>query len=231
MGLQKKKVVIIGGSAGIGKATARRALEAGARVVIASRNEKRLRTAEEELGGMVQSAVIDVRDTRGMEHTLDGLAPFHHLVFTAAENVLTPFLEVDLQDAKVAFDVKFWGQFAAVQQAAADITEGGSITLVSGTSAHKPIEGMSIIAAINGATEALTRSLAVELSPLRVNAVCPGFVDTKGIDPARREELAGRLPARVAGEAGHIAHAILYLIENTYATGTVLHVDGGNCLV
>lgn len=231
MGLQKKKVIVIGGSAGIGKAAATRALDAGARVVIAGRTETRLEEVASELGGQIETAVLDARDTRGMEHIIGDLAPFDHLVFTAAQVQPSAFLEVDLESAKEAFDVKFWGQFAAVQHSAAHIVEGGSITLISGLAAHQPIGGMSVIGAINGATEALTRSLAVELSPVRVNAVCPGLIDTHGLSAERREELAGNLPGRLVGEADHVAHAVMFLIENPFTTGSILYVDGGNRLV
>ena len=231
MGLQKKKVVIIGGSAGIGKATAERALDAGAGVVIASRHEEHLQEAKEDLGGRVETAIIDVRDTRGMGQVLDQLAPYDHLVFTAVNLKTAPFLDVDISEGKDVFNVKFWGQVAAAQYAAGHLREGGSITLLSGTAAHQPIEGMSMVGAVNAATEGLVRSLAVELSPIRINAVCPGLIDTHGLDATRRRELARSMPVRRMGEADHVAHSILYLIENPYTTGTVLFVDGGNSLV
>lgn len=231
MSLTGKKVVIIGGSAGIGKATARAAVAQGAEVVIGSRDEAHLQEAQDEIGGGVKYCVMDVRDVRGMDYCFDQIGPFDHLVVTAVEVTATPFIQMELDAARHVFEVKFWGQFAAAQLAAPSLREGGSITLFSGVAAHKPVRGFAAIAAANGAVEALVRSLALEISPLRVNAVSPGFIDTHGIDPERRTKIAEALPARCVGEADHAAQAVLFLMQNPYTTGTVLYVDGGNRIV
>jgi NAD(P)-dependent dehydrogenase (short-subunit alcohol dehydrogenase family) len=230
MSLHGKTVLIIGGTAGIGRATAARALQAGARVVVASRNKEHVEEAAEDLGN-VESCVIDVRDPRAMDYCFETIEPIDHLVVTAAEVTSTPFLKTELDEAKRLFDIKFWGQFAAAQSAGARMQAGSSITLTSGIAARMPSKGLSVVGAINGAIEALTRSLALELCPVRVNAVSPGFVDTHGVDPERRKQIESTLPARRVGQPDDVARAILYLIENPYTTGTILTIDGGRSLV
>lgn len=230
MTLEGKTVLIIGGSSGIGRATADRALRCGARVVIASRDEAHLDEARATIGS-VETCVIDVRDVRAMEYAFDALDPLDHLVVTAAEVASTPFLKTDLEEAKKLADIKFWGQFAAAQSAGARMGEGCSITLTAGVAAQMPARGLAVIGAINGAIEALTRALALELSPVRVNAVSPGFIDTRGIDSERRAQIESSLPARRVGSPDDVARGIIYLIENPYTTGTVLTIDGGRSLV
>jgi NAD(P)-dependent dehydrogenase (short-subunit alcohol dehydrogenase family) len=229
MPLQGKSVLIIGGSAGIGRATAAMALANGASVTIASRSEEHLAEAKKLLGS-VKTCVMDVRDARAMEYCFESLEPLDHLVFTAAEIAASPFLQTEIESARKLFDVKFWGQFAAAQSAAVRIAKGGSITLSSGVAARMPSKGLSVVGAINGAIESLTRALALELSPTRVNAISPGFIDTKGIDNERKAQIEASLPARRIGHPEDVARAILYLMENPYTTGTVLTVDGGRSL-
>ncbi len=231
MTLQDKKVVVIGGSAGIGKATAQAAAAAGAHVVIAGRSEEQLQKARTEIGGRIEQCVLDVRDVRGMDYCLEEVAPFDHLVITAADVHTAPFLKTDLEEAHQMFEVKFWGQLAAVQLAAPCIREGGSITLFSGAASRKPMQGYAMIAAMNGAIEGLMRTLAVELSPIRVNAVSPGLIDTHNFDPERRQAVAQRLPVKQIGEPSHVAAGVLFLMQNPYVTGTVLCIDGGSPLV
>lgn len=221
--------MVIGGSAGIGKATAQAAVEAGARVVIASRSEEQLRETRDALGP-VETCAFDVRDPRAMDHCFAQIGAFDHLVITAAEVTASAFIETDLDEARKTIDTKFWGPFMAVQTALPYLSEAGSITLFSGVSAHRPVRGLSVVAAANGAVEALTRSLAYELCPLRVNAVCPGFVDTHGMDEERRAALAASLPVGRVGEAEDVARAVLFLMQNPYTTGTVLRIDGGKTI-
>lgn len=161
-----------------------------------------------------------------------------HLVVTAATGVAGSFLELETPSFRQIFDSKFWGQYFAARYGAQRIREGGSITFFSGVAATKPVDGLSAYAAVNGAVEALCRSLAVELAPLRVNAVSPGIVDTPayaGMSPAERKRmfdaLAARLPARRIGRPEDAAAAVISLMKNGYVTGSVVHVDGGQRLV
>jgi NAD(P)-dependent dehydrogenase (short-subunit alcohol dehydrogenase family) len=231
MSLQGKKVVVIGGSSGIGKATAKAAAEAGAHVIIGSRSEEHLSRAKEEIIGKIDYCAIDVRDLRGMDYCLEQISPFDHLVFTAVEPYSAPFLQTSIEEARKTFDVKFWGQFAAAQSAAPSLLEGGSITLFSGLAAHRPVRGLSVLAATNGAVEALVRTLAIELSPVRVNAVCPGTIKTHEVSEEKLAKLEAALPVRRIGQPEDVAQAVLFLMQSPYTTGTVLHVDGGNALI
>ena len=231
MSLQNRKVVIIGGSAGIGLATAVAAAAAGAHVVVGARDARELSKMSSEARASIDFCKLDVRDVRGGDYCIDQIGPFDHLVYTAVEPHNAPFLEMEIEEAHKVFDVKFWGAMAAIQSAAPSILEGGSVTLFSGVSAHKPIRGLSLLAAANGAIEALVRSLAVELSPIRVNAVSPGLVDTHGMRDEQREALASTLPTRRVGTAADVAQAALFAMQNTFMTGTVIHVDGGDKLV
>lgn len=231
MSLQNKKIVIIGGSSGIGKATVLAAAAAGAHVVVGTRDTKDLAELPRDVVSRIDICQVDVRDLRGMDYCIDQIGPFDHLVYTAVEPHNAPFLEMEIEEAHRVFDVKLWGLIAAVQSAAPSILEGGSITLFSGVTAHKPIRGLAVLAAANGAVEALTRSLAVELSPIRVNAISPGIIDTHGMSHEQRETLATTLPARHVGEAADIAQAALLAMQNSFMTGAVIHVDGGDRIV
>jgi NAD(P)-dependent dehydrogenase (short-subunit alcohol dehydrogenase family) len=220
------RAVFIGGSSGIGLATAERAVAAGWDVVVASRNPDRAEIDADKV-------VLDVTDHDAVRTFFAGLGSIDHLVSSTVARASGPVRELDLDAARHAFDVKLWGPLAAVQTA--DVRE--SIVLVSGILAHAPSTGGAATAAVNGAVEALTRTLAVELAPVRVNAVCPGFVDTPtwaGMPEKDREALfdkmAGILPAGRVGRADDLADGIWHLLTNGFVTGTVLHVDGGHRL-
>jgi NAD(P)-dependent dehydrogenase (short-subunit alcohol dehydrogenase family) len=144
---------------------------------------------------------------------------------------------VPLDEARRLFDVRFWGAVAAVRHAASRIRAGGSIVLTSGTVAVRPSAGAALVAGGAAAIEGLTRGLAVELAPVRVNAVRPGAVHTPmwdAIPEPRRSALLGALAERTitktVGEPDQIAAAHLYLMDNRFVTGTVLTVDGGAVL-
>ena len=233
--LSEKKVIVIGGSSGIGEATAKLALEHGAEVAILSRDEENLRAAAERLG-TVETCAIDVRDERALAYCMEGLAPFDHLVFSASDHGSAPFVDIAPADGQKMFKVKFWGAFSAVQASAGSLRDGGSITLLSGIAAQMPVPGLSVVAAINGAIEALVRTLAVELKPVRVNAVAPGFIDSGSIDSSGiSDEMAQRitttLPVQRIGKPEDAASAVIFAMTNPYVTGTTIRVDGGRSLV
>ena len=231
MSIKGQKLFIIGGSSGIGKATALEAIEQGAHVIIAGRTEDRLANAQSEIGGRVEYVVLDVRETREMDYCFEQSGGFDHLVVTAAESYEADFVETDLDEARKAFETKFWGQFIAVQRSIPFLKKGGSVTLFSGSSGHRFQRGKAVLAAADGAVEYLVRTLAVELSPTRINAVSPGDFLPDDAEESERKSLADTLPVHRAGRAADIAHAVLFLIQNQYTTGTVLSVDGGRVLV
>ncbi len=238
MTLKDKTVVVLGGSSGIGLATAKAALAEGARVVVTGRTTARLRKAEAELGGGARTLALDVVDERGTEALFRGLDRVDHVFITAGMLVKDPRLAPDAAAVRPALDMRFWGAFYAAKYAAPRMTEGGSITFMSGTAAKRPIIGASVATASCSAVEGFARSLAVDLAPIRVNTIQPGFIDTPLLDDllgARRAEVlsavAQRIPARRIGRPEEVADAVLFLMKNDYVTGITLTIDGGGLLV
>jgi NAD(P)-dependent dehydrogenase (short-subunit alcohol dehydrogenase family) len=240
--LEDQRVVVIGGSSGIGFAVAERALREGAQVVVGSSSAARVEDAVKRLGPGASGSAVDVRDEASVAAFFAGWGPFDHLVFTAGD---WPALrrgesvaELDLARASDIFTVRFWGAVAAIKHAQGRISASGSITLTDGAVAHRARKGAVLNTAMAGAVEHLTRALAVELAPVRVNAVCPGLVLTEvwnSIPEDRREEqlrrMTARLPLPRAGNPDEVAEAYLYLMRGSYSTGQVLIVDGGFTLV
>ena len=236
--LTGRRVVVFGGSSGMGLATARAAAEAGAGVTIASSDGKRVQAALADLPESCDGVVIDARSEAAVADSLARIGELDHVVYTAGD----PFgpravRDLPLDEARRAFDVRFWGALAVAKHAAPRIRAGGSIVLTSGTIGVRPVPGAALAAAGAGAVEALVRGLAVELAPVRVNAVRPGAVRTpmwEAIPEPRRGELfaglAQRTLTKTIGEPEQIAAAHLYLMANRFVTGTVLTVDGGSIL-
>ncbi|MGV0819469.1 SDR family oxidoreductase [Martelella sp. AMO21009] len=233
-----KHVVIVGGSSGLGLGIAAAALESGAKVTIASRSQDRLEQANKDLGGRARTIAFDAGDAGSAQQAYASLGPIDHLVTTAADLSYAPIGQIALDDITKMLAGKFWTPVLAARSAAPMISAGGSITFFSGLAAYRPQPGMAIVAALNAGLEGLTKALAVELSPLRINAVSPGVVETPGwaFLPAtdRKSFFEGRaktLPSRYVGTPSDVAKATLALMSNRYVTGTVLHVDGGGRLV
>jgi len=239
MDLEGKHVVIIGGSSGMGLATAAGAAAAGAKVTIASSGQGRLDAALAALPDGCEGVVIDTRSEASVAGALARIGELDHLVYTAGDSVTPrPLDEVPLDDARRLFDVRFWGAVTAVRHAAPRIRAGGSVVLTSGTIAVRPSARAALMAAGAAAIEGLTRGLAVELAPVRVNAVRPGAVHTPMWDVAPEPQrtallgaLAERTVTKTVGDPGDIAAAHLYLMGNPFITGTVLTVDGGAVLL
>ncbi|KNB70878.1 SDR family oxidoreductase [Brevibacillus reuszeri] len=235
--LSEKVIVIIGGSSGIGFATAQAAYKKGANVVISGRSATRLQEAKKAIGEHLQTFVVHMTDESSIQNMFAQLKQVDHLFVTAANVVLGPILETECDELKSTMESRFWGSYYAAKYAAKKMKENGSITFMSGTSTWKPTVGGAVAAASGAAVEALCRSLAVELSPIRVNTISAGAVDTNllnSIFGEKREEivkhLRNTLPVRCIGEPEDIADAALYLMQNRYTTGTVLSVDGGSLL-
>jgi NAD(P)-dependent dehydrogenase (short-subunit alcohol dehydrogenase family) len=233
--LTDQRIVIIGGSSGMGLATARAAAAAGAAVTIASGDQARLNGALAGLPGSCHGAVVDTRSEADVAALFAGVGELDHLVYTASAGPHQRLLkDLSLDAARQQFEVPFWGAIAAVKHAAPYFRPGGSIALTSGTIGVRPAPGAALAASGAGAIEGLTRGLAVELAPIRVNAVRPGVIRTPMWDriPEPQREalfatLAGRTLTKAVGEADQIAATHLYLMENRFVTGTVLTVDGG----
>jgi len=237
--LQGKRIVILGGSAGIGLAVAKRAAGEGADVIVASHSAERVARAVAAIGGTARGHAIDLRSQPAVRGLFEQLGPIDHLVYTAGEELLiAPLSDLDLVAARSFFDLRYWGALAAIQAARPHLARDGSIVLTSGAAGHRPHAGFVIGASICSAMEAVTRTLAVELAPLRVNIVTPGYVDTElwSNVPADAKaqmfrDAAAKLPVGRVGTADDIAEHYVSFMRGRYVTGQALVVDGGGVLV
>ena len=232
--LQGKSVVVVGGSSGIGLATAELAKAEGAQVTIASRSAERLRAAADRIGARGIEAYVT--SDASVEALFRKCGKVDHVVVTAAQLRSGPFRTLSIDDAKATMESKFWGTWRVAR--AADIAPGGSLTVVSGFLSIRPRPAAAIIGAANGALESLARSLALELAPVRVNAVSPGIIDTpiRAAMPeeARRkmlEQTAAALPVRRVGSGEDVARQILAFMTIGFATGSIVYLDGGGSIV
>ncbi len=238
-GLQDKRVVVLGGSSGIGLAVAQLAAAQGAKVVIASSSAERVQKAVASIGRDVQGQAVDVADEQAVATLFSRLGPFDHLVFTAGDSLhLHDLASTDLQQARHAFELRYWAALAAVKYGSQHIRHGGSVVLTTGIAGQRPHKGWVIAASVCGTIEALTRALAIELAPIRVNAVSPGVVRTNlwqnmgAKEPEELFESVGKsLPVGRVGEASDIAQAYLFLMQEGFGTGQTIVVDGGAVLV
>ena len=236
---ENKRVVIIGGSSGIGLAVAEEAASQGADVVIVSSKAERVQEAIQSIGGNVRGEAVDVFDEKSVESFFTNIGAFDHLVFTAGESLqLHELADTDLKQARHAFELRYWAALAAVKYGSPHIRKGGSIVLTTGVAGRRPHKGWAVAASVCGTIEALTRALAVELAPIRVNAVPPGVVRTnlwQNMSADEREQLfesvGKRLPVGRVGEAHDIAQAYLFLMQEGFSTGQTVVVDGGTVLV
>jgi NAD(P)-dependent dehydrogenase (short-subunit alcohol dehydrogenase family) len=238
-GLSNKRVVIIGGSSGIGLAVAQQAAAHGAQVVIASSNPDRVQGAVRTLGGTAEGRTVDLFSESSIGEFFVKLGDFDHLVFTAGDTLqLGEIAAINLEQAHRAFDLRYWAALAAAKYGSPHMRRGGSIVLTTGVAGRRPHKGWALGASVTSAVEGLTRALAVELAPLRVNAVSPGVVRTdlwKNMTEQDRDAMYQNVGQKLlvgrVGEAGEIAHSYLYLMQEGYSTGQVIVVDGGATLV
>jgi NAD(P)-dependent dehydrogenase (short-subunit alcohol dehydrogenase family) len=238
MSLNGKRVVVLGGTSGIGLATAKAFLDQSAQVIIASRSVSKLNEAKQVLGGNVEGIEIDFRSEEKVAEFFSKVGKFDHLVVTAGEGAMGHFSELPVARAKEAFDSKFWGQYITVRSALPYLNNESSITLTSGVYGVRPPQGATTLAAINSAIEGLVRGLSVDLAPIRVNVVSPGIVDTPiyaGMPDDQRQALfngiAQQLPVGRIAKPEDIAETYVYLAKNGFTTGTAVLIDGGAHLV
>ena len=237
--LSGKKVIVLGGSSGLGLATAIAAAAEGANITIVSGNRQRIDQALTQLPGGSEGHAIDLNITDNIKQFFENAGPFDHLVYTAGENIsLANIAETEIGEARQFFNLRYWGAFAAVKYGAPHLNAGGSIGLTSGIASTRPGKGWSLASSICGAMEGFTRAMAVELAPIRVNCVVPGVVKTNlwnSMTAADRENLystvGNSLLVKRVGAAEDIAQAFLYLMKQSFGTGQSLVVDGGAVLV
>ncbi|MFI5860023.1 SDR family oxidoreductase [Streptomyces sp. NPDC051546] len=232
-----RRVVVMGGTSGVGFAVAQNAVAQGSEVVVASSSQERVDLAVKRLDGPAEGVRVDVADEAALAAFFDRTGAFDHLVYTAGEPlVLKPLADLTAAESRAFFERRYWGALLAAKYAAPKLRTGGSITFTSGAFATRPAPGAALGASITAAVEGLTRALALELAPLRVNAVRLGAIRTElwdGSVPDPEAFLRAQgdaLPVRRVGSPAEAAEAYLYLLGNGYATGTVLTLDGGAAL-
>jgi len=235
MGLDGQRVVVVGGTSGMGLATARAAAAVGADVTVASSSERKVAAALATLPSSCTGRAVDVRDESSVAALFDEVGPFDHLVITAGDAFAPrPLADTTPDDVGRGLAVRFTGAVSVVRLASPRLAATGSITFTSGQVAARPLPGAALATAGAAAVEGLALGLAVELAPVRVNVVRPGPVETEMWDAYPPEQraaalaaVAGRTLTGTVGQPDDVAAAFLYLMQNPFVTGTVLPVDGG----
>ncbi|HZX29144.1 MAG TPA: SDR family oxidoreductase [Telluria sp.] len=235
MSLAQQRIVIIGGSNGMGLAAARKLAALDAAVSIVGRSQDKLDRALASLPGSAQAHVGDFTDAQAMALLFERIGPIDHLVLAASDRAAWgPFASISGAALRSALEGKLLGYWQALQAALPHLRPDGSVVMLSGAASRTAMPGTAGLAAVNGAITQMAQTLALELAPLRVNVVSPGLVDTPAHDalPADAksglfEATARALPVGRTGTADDIAEAIVYLIGNGFTTGAVLDVDGG----
>ncbi len=232
--VRDRHVVVLGGTSGIGYAVAQACVQAGARVSVASRDPARVAAAVRTLGATPVSREVDAGDRAALESFFRDAGPIDHLVLSLSSGGGAGlFRELDLLKLRQALEGKFWAYVNAIQIGLSQLSRHGSIALVTAESARVATPATSGLAASNGALNAMVPTLALELAPIRVNAICPGIVTTpifeRWPDELRQQFTARAETAPVgrAGRADEVAQVIMLLLENEYLTGSIINVDGG----
>jgi NAD(P)-dependent dehydrogenase (short-subunit alcohol dehydrogenase family) len=234
-----KRVVIVGGSSGLGLAAAKAVGAAGGTAVITSRSRGGLERGLSRLSMGADGHVADITNETEVRALFDRVGAFDHLVYTAAEPLLsTTLAETAIDDARRFLETRFFGALTTVKYASPHLRPGGSIVLTGGTASTRPVRGTTVVASVLAAIEGLTRALAVELAPIRVNAVVPGIIRTEmwsGLPEADRLAMYRAVEEKLlvgprVGEPGDVAETYLYLMRSRHTTGTTITIDGGDTL-
>lgn len=237
MDLKGKNVIIIGGSSGMGWATARLALQQGANVTLTGRSEASATTAAKAIGAVAAYA-LDVADETQVRAFFDRFSTIDHVYVAAGSTKISHILEGSVADQLGSFNVRLLGSIYVVRAAAARMQAGGSFTFTGGLSTDRPVAGAWVSGIGTASAEQLARVLALELAPIRVNAVSPGYTDTPMWDAVLGENrqsvlesVTQTLPVKHIATPEDIAEAVVFLMRNNSVTGEILHVDGGARLI
>lgn len=223
--MKNKTVLIVGGSSGIGLALAQQVKEQKGNVIIASKSAEEQAHELQKISNLEDCKYFsfDITKESEIKQLLEQIGFVDHIAITVKSPlIVAPFLELNTPDVRHAFETKLWGQYNIAKLAYKQIKSGGSIVFSSGTLGVRPYLGFSTMSMINGALESLCKALALELAPIRVNTVSPGFTQLK--------EIEDKIPLGL-GKPSQIAEAYLFLMNNTYLTGTTIFSDGGAMLI
>jgi NAD(P)-dependent dehydrogenase (short-subunit alcohol dehydrogenase family) len=235
--LHGQTVLVIGGSAGIGLDTARRAHDAGADVIITARDPDRLRRVGAELRAGISA--FDATDFGRLGRFFGELrTPVDHVLVTGPGPYYAPLAALDVEKARGDVEAHLLLPLEVARHAAGHVRAGGSLIFMSGTGARRAVPGLALAPALAAGLAALARNLAVELAPVRVNVIAAGFVDTPlsaallgDALEARREQLRATLPIRRVVGPADVAALAVHLMTNTAITGATFDIDGGQQLV
>jgi len=235
MSLEGQKIIVVGGSSGMGLASAKALVEAGAKVVIAGRSQEKLQSAREHISGDVETYSLDFTVEESVREFFNALGKIDHLVVAASgPQAWGPFRELDSSELRRAFEGKFWGHFYCARHAIKHLRKDSSMVFFAGAASRTAFSGAAGVSAVNAAITAMAYTMAKELAPLRVNVISPGPVDTPAYDwmtPEEKREFfrqtSVNLPLRRLGRAEEVAEAVLFLLNNAFVTGAVIDIDGG----
>ena len=236
--LTGKRVVVVGGKKAIGLGVARAAHAMGAAVTVASR--RNIPAGERPDLAAYDQVVLDITDEAAVHAAFETIGPFDHLVVTAGPELGSwgSFMDSDMRGVRSYLEGKFLGTWACARHAAPHVQAGGSMTFLTGGTGARAKVGLTAVTSTFAAVESLSQSLALELAPIRVNTIRPGFIDTDFWDvlPAAivddiRAKVRANFPARRLGTAADVGHGAVFLMTNPFVTGTVLEVSGGELLV
>jgi NAD(P)-dependent dehydrogenase (short-subunit alcohol dehydrogenase family) len=234
--LKDQTVLVVGRGGGIARAIALAALAAGARVIAAGRRQEALSAAYAAEPG-VSTQTVDVTDEASIAALGERLGPVDHVVCTASAPARGRVADLDPDAVRLSFDTKVIGPLMLAKHLAPRMNKGGSFVIFSGVASTKIAVGTLGVAITNAAAETLARSLALELAPIRVNAISPGVIDTSAWDvlgeqgkAATFADISARNPARRIGTPDDIAQGVMFALTNTFLTGQTLHIDGGEPL-
>ena len=237
--LRDKTVLVVGRGSGIARAITLLARSEGARVVVAGRDKAKLADAYDDVADPgISAEVVDITDDASIAALADQVGPVDHVVSTASARARGMLADLQRENLWMSFDTKVIGPTMLAKYLAGQVNPGGSFVLFSGVHAFKLNLGYLGVGITNGAVDFLTRWLAVELAPIRVNAISPGVIDTGAWDALGAEgkrdyfeHIGSRNPARRIGTPDDIAGAVLFAMTNTFMTGMTLKVDGGEPLI
>ncbi|MFI6579648.1 SDR family oxidoreductase [Embleya sp. NPDC050493] len=234
--LTGQRLVVVGAGSRTGRLLARAVSAAGADLVLAGPDSRKLEWTAGELSGRADVVPVDLAEETTIAALARKVGSFDHLVSTAAMPANGPLAELELADVQRAFAAKVIGPLLLAKHLTDGVREGGSFTFFSGVAAWRPAPARTVMATTNGALAFLVQALAVEIAPVRVNAISPGIVDTGSWDglgadkEAFLRSIAERNPARRVGTPDDLIKAVLFAVTSPYVTGSVLHVDGGGRL-
>ncbi len=235
MSLENQSLLVIGGTSGMGKAIALGGLARGMKVTVAGREDDTFRAVQQELGDQLEVKAIDIGSEEEIKKFFSSAQAIDHVVTSAAFVRTGDFKSSSTEDARISFTGKFWSQYLVAKYA--EVKQ--SILFFSGIYSRKPPKGTASVAAANSAVEGLARALAVDLAPIRVNAIAPGLIQGTGAYLSMSEEdrnqmynsVAQSLPAGLVGDAESVAGVALAILESNYINGQVIDIDGGMMII